>query len=74
MKEVFPFIISSEEKKVFKSLPNEEKRGKFIEAIKYFEDFLRLEPDSPEAGGVKEMIEELKKQKGQIDQRDRKAA
>jgi hypothetical protein len=30
-------------------------------AIAYFEKFLELEPDAPEAGKVKSMIEELKK-------------
>jgi Flp pilus assembly protein TadD len=37
------------------------KYGDFERAIKYFEKFLELEPEAPEAGQVKAIIEELKK-------------
>ena len=37
------------------------KKGDFKKAIKYFEEFLRVEPDAPETNRVKAMIEELKK-------------
>jgi regulator of sirC expression with transglutaminase-like and TPR domain len=35
----------------------------FDKAIRSFQEFLRLEPNAPEAGAVKTMIEELEKQK-----------
>ncbi|MBN1222646.1 MAG: tetratricopeptide repeat protein [Candidatus Aminicenantes bacterium] len=37
------------------------KHGDFERAIEYFETFLKLEPNAPEAGQVKAIIEELKK-------------
>lgn len=45
LEEVVPFIISSKEKEVFKSLPNEEERGKFIESFWRVRD---PDPGTPE--------------------------
>jgi len=39
-------------------------KGEFTAAVACFERFLEVEPNAPEAGGVKAMIEELKKQIG----------
>lgn len=41
------------------------KKGDLKAALQYFETFLKMEPGAPEAGQVKTMIEELKKQIGQ---------
>jgi pentatricopeptide repeat protein len=38
------------------------KKGDFKKAIELLEQFLRLEPNAPEAPQVKTMIDELKKQ------------
>lgn len=37
------------------------KKGNFRKALEYFEAFLNLEPDGPEASQVKTIIEEMKK-------------
>lgn len=37
------------------------KTGGFERAIKYFEGFLKVEPNAPEAAQIMSMIEELKK-------------
>ena len=41
------------------------KKGDLKGALLYFEEFLKMEPNAAEAGQVKTMIEELKKQIGQ---------
>ena len=38
------------------------KKGMNKEAIKYFDAFLQMAPDSPQASKVKEIVENLKKQ------------